>query len=105
MVVSLHAIHFVLADDLDADLTVLARQVAGPVNVAEGAVAHLLKKFPPFEAGVLGELALAGVLLGDEFGQVGLVDTLALGGILLRHVLCGLGIVSSGMIGLGDTIA
>ena len=75
----LHAIHLVLADDLDADLAILALEVFRAVDVAEGTVAHFLEELPALESGVAWEFALAGILLGDELGQVDLVDTLALG--------------------------
>lgn len=47
--------------------------VAGTIDVAEGTVAHLLKKHPSLEAGVLGELGPGGIFLSNELGQVGFV--------------------------------
>lgn len=85
----LHVVHLVLAYDFDGDLAVLALQVAGSVDVAEGAIAHLLNELPSLEAWVVGELGLAGVLLGDELGEAGLVylAALSVSGRLLFEVV------------------
>lgn len=72
----LHAVHFVLAYNLDSDLALLARCVAGTVDIAESAIAHLVDKFPALEARVAREFALAGILLSDEFGEFLVIDTL-----------------------------
>lgn len=66
----LHAVHFEFADNLDRHLAGITLQIACPVDVAEGAVAHLLHKFPPLQAGVPGKLAPAGILLGDQLRNV-----------------------------------
>lgn len=71
----LHVVHFVLADHLDSDLAMVALQIAGAVDVAEGAVAHLLEQLPPLQAGVAGELCSARILLGNKLLELGLVDT------------------------------
>jgi hypothetical protein len=76
--------------------------IAGPVDVAKSAIAHLLEQFPSFEARVARKLASTGVLLGNELGEIRLVDTLALG--LGRDMLSSLGVVSSGVTGLSGSI-
>lgn len=74
--------------------------VAGTIDVAEGAIAHLLKKYPSLEAGVLGELGLGSVFFSDELGQIGVVDTstCAFGGrvFLAGHLFGGFGILGCG---------
>lgn len=74
----LHIVHFILADDLDCNLVVLAGGVARAIDVAKGAIAHLFEKLPALEAGVLGKLGPAGIFLGHELGQVCLVYAFAL---------------------------
>src|SRR5690606_31079412 len=66
----LHAVHLVLANDLDGDFPYDTFAVACPVDVAEGTIAHLFEEFPSFEAWVLRKLALALILLGHELCDV-----------------------------------
>lgn len=63
LVTNLHVVHLVLAHDFDSDVAVLALQVAGSVDVAEGAVAHLLDELPSLEARIVGKLGLAATSL------------------------------------------
>lgn len=91
----LHAVHFVLAYNLDSNIALLARCVAGAVDVAESSIAHLVGKFPALEARVAREFALAGILLGDKFGELLVIDTLlALAarvlviGVIVHGLLC-----------------
>lgn len=112
----LHAVHFILADDFDGDLSVRPLQIAGAVYVAEGTVSHLLKELPALEAGVVGELALAGIFFGNELGETGLIDAFAFaicvgcsfrnGCALILRVLgvCMLWLLGSGRLGIGDVI-
>ena len=88
----LHAVHLVFADDLDGHLAGIALAVAGPVDVAEGAVAHLLDELPSLKPGVPGELAPARILLGHQ----------------ARNVLVGysfLGLVLVGVMGVMSMLA
>jgi len=76
----LHAIHLELADDLDSHVALGGvSAVAGAVDVAEGAVTHLLEQFPILQTGIPRELATALVLLGHDLGDVVLVGALLLG--------------------------
>jgi hypothetical protein len=80
-------------------LTVLAIQVASPVDIAEGTITHLFEKLPSLQAGVLRKLALVRILFGHQLGKVGIVDAPALIG-----VLGGLGMMGSGMASLSCTV-
>jgi hypothetical protein len=71
---NLAGVHLKLAHDLDGDLAVLAGGITCSVDVAEGAVAHLLDQLPALEAGVLRQLALGLTLLGDDALEYGGVD-------------------------------
>ena len=95
----LHVVHFEFANDLYGNLAGIAGQILGPVDVAEGAVSHLLEQLPSFQAGVLGELAPRLALLLDDLGDVVLVagpGSAALGGRF--------GVVSSNIVSLGDAV-
>lgn len=59
-------VHLKLANDLDGNLAPLPMGVACAVDIAEGAVAHLLDQVPALEAGVAGHLALGLALLCDD---------------------------------------
>lgn len=88
----LHAVHFILADDLDGTLAwVLAGSIARAVDVAEGTVAHLFDQLPSLQAGISREFALALVLLSYKLGQVCVVDVLAGLGRLVLVRLGGMG--------------
>lgn len=100
-------VHLEFAHDLDRDFTGIALQVARAVDVAEGAIAHLLQQLPPFQARVSGQLPLALVLLGDHPGQVLVLDLLALCARLLlvrAGLLLGAGGVRGDVPGLGPPI-
>lgn len=96
----LHAVHLILADHLDGDLSPLARGISSTVHVAEGAVAHLVRELPSLQAGVLGEPALAGILFGDELGEVVVVDALGFGGLVRVGGRLGVGLDGFGGGGL-----
>ena len=72
----LSRVHLKLPNDLDGNLLVDAMRVLCAVDVAEGAVAHLLNQLPSFETGVSRQLALALTLLGDDSLQDIRVDFL-----------------------------
>lgn len=97
----LHAVHLVLADDLDGAFAVFALDVCGAVDVAEGTVAHLLDQMPPLQTGVSREFALALVFFGDDLGQVCAVYVL---GRLGRLVLVRFDGVGSGVAGLSGAV-
>jgi len=83
------AVHLVFADDLDGHLAGVALEVAGAVDVAEGAIAHLLDELPPLEPRVPGKLAPACILLGHQARDI------VVGHSLLSLVLFGvMGVVS-----------
>lgn len=50
-------VHLKFSHDLDGDLVVYLIIVARAIDIAEGAVAHLLDQGPAFQAGIMGELA------------------------------------------------
>lgn len=88
----LHVVHLVLADNFDGDFAILPLSITSTVDVAEGAIAHLLQEDPSLKAGVLGELCPGGIFFGDELGEVGVVNTSACalgGGVLLASHLFG----------------
>lgn len=70
----------------------LSMQITRTVYIAEGAIAHLFKELPSFQIRVIRELALAGILLGNNLSQV-LVDSSALGTIGLSW----LGVLGGGV--------
>jgi hypothetical protein len=83
------AVHLVFADDLDGHLAGVALEVASAVDVAEGAIAHLLDELPPLEPRVPGKLAPACILLGHQARDI------VVGHPLLSLVLVGvMGVVS-----------
>lgn len=83
-------VHLELADDLDGDLTPLAGGISCAVDIAEGAIAHLLDQGPALQAWIPGELALGLTLLGyDTLEHLG-VD-LGLLGVTLLPVAHGVG--------------
>ena len=59
-------VHLELADNLDSDLGILASGVLCAVDVAEGAVAHLLDQRPPLETWITGQLSLGLTLFRDD---------------------------------------
>lgn len=59
-------VHFELADHFDGHFGVLSVVVLGAVNIAEGAVAHLLDQSVSLQTGVTRQLALAFTLLGNN---------------------------------------
>lgn len=71
----------------------LPLQIARTIDIAKGAITHLFEELPAVQIGVLGELALAGILLGNDLGQIRLVNLPVLGTIGLS----GLDMVSCGM--------
>lgn len=96
----LHIVHLELADDLDGHLSSISLKILCPVNVTEGAVAHLLQQLPPLQARIFRVLALFLILFGNNLGNVVVGNAsirLGLGG---RQCLVGLDIVSCGIIGL-----
>ena len=77
-------VHLILPHHLDSHLVELSIVVLGTVDVAEGAIAHLLEQSPSFEAGVFGQLAFAGSLFGYyAFEYLGVVVLLLLISLLL----------------------
>jgi hypothetical protein len=74
-------VHLEFPDDFDGHLAVLVFRIPSAVDVAEGAVTHLLDQSPPLEARVLGQLRPVLALLGDDAlddGRVVLLATLIL---------------------------
>lgn len=65
-VTDLARVHLEFAYDFDSNLAILAIVVACSIDVAEGAVTHLLNQRPALEAGVLGQLALSFALLSHD---------------------------------------
>lgn len=68
-----------------------ARRVPGTIDVAEGAIAHLLEQDPAFQAGIFGHLRGSFPLLGDDlldFGLAGPASRLAIGGRRALGVVC-----------------
>ena len=59
-------VHFELPYHLDRDLVVDVLGVLGPIDITEGAVAHLLDQLPAFEARISRELAFAFTLFGND---------------------------------------
>lgn len=78
--------------------------ILGAVNIAKGAVAHLLEELVPVELGVTRELGPRLLLLGHKLGDV--IITLVLGVLLRggRHVRLGRGLRrrGGGLGGLGS---
>jgi hypothetical protein len=97
MVTYLHTVHLELSDDLDGDLPRAPLAIPRPIYIAEGSIAHLLKELPPLEARVVGKLALALILLGDEPRNVLVGDAL----VLLRLHVYRLGLVRFVVVGGG----
>jgi hypothetical protein len=93
-------VHLEFAHDLDRDFSSLALQIARAIDVAEGAIAHLLQQLPPFQTRVFGQLPLALVLLGNHPGQILVLDLLA----LCAGLLLGAGGVRGDVPGLGAPI-
>lgn len=59
-------VHLKFSHDLDCDLVVDVVRILRPVDVAEGAVAHLLHELPSFEARIPRQFAFAFAFFGDD---------------------------------------
>lgn len=92
----LAGVHLELAHHFDGDFAGLAISISRTVNIAEGAVAHLLYEFPPFEAYVVWQLPGLLPLLCHHPGQFFLLDLLLLRVIYLLVVVCSVGRSVSG---------
>ena len=57
------AVHFKLPHDLDRNFSVFSCGILGAIDIAKGAVTHLLDQDPSFQARVFGHLAPRDVLL------------------------------------------
>lgn len=97
-------VHFELPDDFDRDFVVLVVEVLGAVDVAEGAVAHLLDELIALQAGIARQLALALALLGDYALQDGRVVIL-LCLLLFLLLVDGVGGGMAGTCGLPAVVA
>lgn len=86
------AVHFVLPDDLDGHLVILAGGILGAVDVAEGAVAHLVQQDPAFKTRIPGHFNPALLLLLDDLFDVMIARALGRG---FRGPLLGLGLAIS----------
>ena len=81
-------VHFKLADDFDGHLSNFPIQIARSVDVAEGAVAHLLYQLPSLQPRISWQFALALVLFRNYPLQLLLVDLLAFLLLLLSLMCC-----------------
>jgi len=100
----LSRVHFELPHHLDGDLIVLMLVVLGAIDVAEGAITHLLHQRPPLQTGVSRQLAFALALLGDDALEDGRIVIFLLL-IPLVTLLLGVDRVGGGMSGLGGLVA
>ena len=74
----LSRVHLEFPHDLDGHLLIPAGGILRAVDVAEGAITHLLHQGPALEAGILGKLPLALTLLGDDPFDDGRIEILVL---------------------------
>lgn len=85
----LTGVHLELSDNLDTDFGVLALSVFRPVDVAEGAIAHLLYQLPSLQTWILRHLPFALSLLSNNALENGGIDIfLALLSLLLFRSSC-----------------
>ena len=82
-------VHFEFAHNLDGNFAPLTSGIPRSVDVAEGAVTHLLQNLQSFKPRVFGQLALCFAFFRNDALQNFGVNTLALGSSFLLVFLVG----------------
>ena len=72
---ALSAVHLILANDLDGDLVILAREILGAIYDTERAIAHLVEQSPAFQARVFWHPRPTLALLRDDLMNLGLATS------------------------------